>query len=554
MTQRQAFTTSNLKNIARPSESIPPAFHNVCAYLANHSGRRLTGSVATSPFHVPRRECGDRLGTFRPNGERVSLVRLVGVVMVISFHLGTLSAATKTETATHLVKGPNSRPSVIGTGVSAPPRQLEVRRGEAPPSVTAVQRYINPTYMTVHTSTPFNSSDGDLIVICASSHEGVTFTPSDNFGNQWVTLAGPTDTVRGFNLRTQIWYAPNPKVGTSHRVTMTLSAPQPLVISMFVVRNSDRFSPIDVVSLIGSDRGKRKVEVASPAVVTARPHELIIGFDKVSAGATFQSGSAFIPEPGASSNFLDAEIGTTNDPGLYNVTFRLNKSQTWQAAAVAVANNPNQVAVTWAPPADAGSVAEYLVERCIGDNCDDFVEIGTATTAGFDDISLQPSTTYSYRVRSRNIDGSLSSYSSIASLKTPAATPSLPMNLAATTVSPEEIVLSWTAVGEASSSTSQYLVERCEGVECTNFAPIGTATSSEYRDRRVAAGSKYSYRVRVRDASGSVGPFSYAFAETKMSLAKIGSVGLVLLLLAAPWYRRLRGVPSGYQKIDVVDA
>jgi len=108
-------------------------------------------------------------------------------------------------------------------------------------------------------------------------------------------------------------------------------------------------------------------------------------------------------------------------------------------------------------------------------------------------------------------------------------------------------------VGETPSSTNQYLVERCEGADCTNFAPIGTATSTEYRDRRVAAGSKYSYRVRVRDASGSVGPFSYACAETKMSLAKIGSVGLALFLLAAPWYRRLRSVPNEDQKIDVAD-
>src|SRR5580698_6014048 len=105
MTQRQAFTTSNSKNIARPSESIPPAFHIVCAYSANHSGRGLNGSVAISQVHEPRREGGDRLGTFGPNGKRVPLVKLVGIVMALSFHLGTLSAATKTETATHLVKG-----------------------------------------------------------------------------------------------------------------------------------------------------------------------------------------------------------------------------------------------------------------------------------------------------------------------------------------------------------------------------------------------------------------------------------------------------------------
>ena len=388
-------------------------------------------------------------------------------------------------------------------------------------------------------------------MICASSHEGVTFTPSDNFGNQWVTLAGPTDTARGFNLRTQIWYAPSPKVGLNHTITMTLSASQPLVISMFVVRNSDRLSPIDVVSLIGSDHGKRRVNVIGPPVVTTRSRDLLIGFDKVSAGATFQAGSAFMPEPGASSNFLDAEAATTNEPGLYNATFTLNMPQTWQAAAVAVANNPDQATITWTPSTNAASLAEYLVERCAGEDCEDFVQIGNVSTAKFDDIALLPSTTYSYRVRSRNLDGSLSSYSSIVSFKTPLATPGRPTNLVATTLSPEGILLSWAA---ADGGANHYLVERCEGEDCTNFTPIGTAIGHDYRDAKVMAGSKYMYRVRVRDAAGSLGPYSYARAETKLSLAKLGSVGLALFLLAAPWYKRLRSGRNEDQKSGLADA
>jgi hypothetical protein len=261
-----------------------------------------------------------------------------------------------------------------------------------------------------------------------------------------------------------------------------------------------------------------------------------------------------MPEPGASSNFLDAEVATTNEPGLYNATFTLNRPQTWQAAAVAVASNPDQATITWTPSTDPRSLAEYLIERCAGENCEDFVQIGNVSTAKFNDITLLPSTTYSYRVRSRNLDGSLSSYSSIVSLKTPLATPALPRNLVATTFSPEEILLSWAAAGEIHGGTNHYLVERCEGADCTNFAPIGTATSTEYRDRRVAAGSKYMYRVRVRDAAGSLGPYSYAYAETKLSLAKIGSVGLALFLLAAPWYKRFRSGRNEDQKSDVADA
>ncbi len=297
-----------------------------------------------------------------------------------------------------------------------------------------------------------------------------------------------------------------------------------------------------------------KVDVVSPQIVTTRPHDLLIAFNKVSSGATFQAGSAFTPEPLASSNFLDAEIASTTNPGSYSASFTLNKPQTWQAAAVAAASNPNQATLTWTPSAGPGSAVEYLVERCSGQNCKDFVEIGKVTAAKFDDIALVPSTTYNYRVRSRNMEGRVSSYSAIVSLKTPLATPSLPTNLVATTLSPEEIILSWAAGGETAGSTNHYLVERCEGEDCTNFAPIGSVTSTEFKDMRIAAGTKYGYRVRVRDAFGSVGPYSYARAETKMSVAKIGSVGLALFLLAAPWYKRFRGARVGDQKSDVADA
>ena len=67
------------------------------------------------------------------------------------------------------------------------------------PLVQAVQSYIKPKFLTSHTTDPFDSTGGDLIVVCASSHDGVTLTPSDSFSNKWISAAGPTNTSRGFN-------------------------------------------------------------------------------------------------------------------------------------------------------------------------------------------------------------------------------------------------------------------------------------------------------------------------------------------------------------------
>jgi hypothetical protein len=146
------------------------------------------------------------------------------------------------------------------------------------PIVQATQGYINSTFLTTHTTAAFDSTDGDLIVVCASSHAGVTMTPSDSFHNTWISAAGPTNTSTGFDLRTQIWYAKNPTVGPGHTFTLNLSAAESLVISVFVVQGSNVSAPLDAISTIGGDGGTQTLNVASPNITTTSANDLLIGF------------------------------------------------------------------------------------------------------------------------------------------------------------------------------------------------------------------------------------------------------------------------------------
>jgi chitodextrinase len=164
------------------------------------------------------------------------------------------------------------------------PTNLATSAGSGP-VVAAVQAYIDSPPLTTHTTAAFDSTGGDLIVICASSHAGVTLTPSDSFANNWISIAGPTSTSVGADLRTQIWYAWNPLVGPGHTVTITLSTAQSLVISVIVIKGSNISSPIETVSLIGSDNGTQTLNVASPSITTTGTNDLLIGFVKVSNGA-----------------------------------------------------------------------------------------------------------------------------------------------------------------------------------------------------------------------------------------------------------------------------
>ena len=116
----------------------------------------------------------------------------------------TTPAGTGTVTVTVTVNGQNGNLTngftYNGSGPTAP-GGLTAGPGSAP-IVAAVQGYYNSTFLTVHTTAAFDSTGGDGIVLCASSHFGVTFTPSDNFGNTWISIAGPTTTSLGFDLRT----------------------------------------------------------------------------------------------------------------------------------------------------------------------------------------------------------------------------------------------------------------------------------------------------------------------------------------------------------------
>src|SRR5882724_8036735 len=57
-----------------------------------------------------------------------------------------------------------------------------------------------------------------------------------------------------------------------------------------------------------------------------------------------------------------------------------------------------------------------------------------------------------------------------------------PTNLGATPISTTRIDLSWDAGG-----LSSFVVERCQGAGCSNFAEVGTTTSSAFSDTGLAA-------------------------------------------------------------------
>jgi len=381
------------------------------------------------------------------------------------------------------------------------------------PFVVAGQSDDDGNSVTSHTSAAFDSTGGDIIVLAASSFAGVTFTPSDSFGNKWTSVAGPTSTTKGSDLRTQIWYAQNPVVGPGQTITIGLSAAEPLAMSIVVAKGSNTSSAMDAASLIGSDNGTQTGTVVSPNVTTTGINDLLIGFAQDSAGADFLAGPGFTEVGAASSGYLDAETSPAATPGTYTATFLIG-GQTWLSAVVAVANNPSQTTLSWTPSAEiggtqiSGAIATYLVERCQGVGCTNFAQIATTSVPAFTDTSMAPSSTYNYRVRAEDTTGATGPYSSVVTVSTSTGSlPTAPGNLTTTGISSTQINLSWTASTETGGTISDYLIERCQGLGCTNFAQVATSVSTTYSDTALTA-PVYNYRVRAMDGSGNLSPYS----------------------------------------------
>jgi len=141
-----------------------------------------------------------------------------------------------------------------------------------------------------------------------------------------------------------------------------------------------------------------------------------------------------------------------------------------------------------------------------------FTEIGVtaANAISFNNTSLTCDTTYLYRVRAYNHNGS-SAYSNVITASTkPCLEP--PTNLQATATSTTSIKLTWT---DASDNENGFRIERAlsGSTSWTQIAQVAANTST-YTNTGLTCSSTYQYRVFAYDAIGDSMPSNIASENT----------------------------------------
>jgi RHS repeat-associated protein len=165
-------------------------------------------------------------------------------------------------------------------------------------------------------------------------------------------------------------------------------------------------------------------------------------------------------------------------------------------------------------------VTGYRLWRCQGASCTNFVEVGqfngSQTSTG--NSSLQPGTTYSYKVRAADAQLNFSDFSNVATATTLDTTaPTAPTGLTATAVSGSQINLSWAASTDNVGVTG-YRVERCQGAACSLFVEVATPAQTSYSSTSLAPASSYTFRVRAIDGAGNLSAFSAAATATTFTV------------------------------------
>jgi glucose/arabinose dehydrogenase/chitodextrinase len=131
-------------------------------------------------------------------------------------------------------------------------------------------------------------------------------------------------------------------------------------------------------------------------------------------------------------------------------------------------------------------------------------QLFTTGSTGSATIQYHGIGTYSYEFRLTATDSSGLTHTTSVTLPVLSDTtpPSDPSGPVATPTGSSQINLTWTASTDNSGSTG-YLVERCQGLGCTNFVQIASISTNSYTDTGLTPGTTYNYRIRAMDSSGN---------------------------------------------------
>jgi len=400
---------------------------------------------------------------------------------------------------------------------------------------TAPISYVQGAYAVPQTPQPSVSvsftgaqAAGNLNVIAIgwtdSTSQVVSVT--DARGNTYTPALAPT--VLPGSRSHVIYYAQNIVAATTNSVTVTFNT----AVTYPDVRIAEYRGLSTLAALDAANGASGTGTTSNSGSVTTTTASTLLVAANVVQSITMNAGAGYTSRTITSPNGNILEDSVVTATGNYSATASTGgggwvmqivafrgaaggigdtQSPTAPGNPTATVISSSRIDLTWPAATDNVGVTSYRVERCQGPGCTTFAEIGIATTASYSDTSLAASTSYAYRVKAKDAAGNLGPYSPTVSATTSALpdteSPTAPGSPSASAVSSSQINVSWTASSD-NVGVTLYLVERCQGANCTNFSEIGGSSVTNYTNTGLAALTTYRYRIRASDAAGNVSAYS----------------------------------------------
>ncbi len=186
--------------------------------------------------------------------------------------------------------------------------------------------------------------------------------------------------------------------------------------------------------------------------------------------------------------------------------------------------------VLWTPTTDNVGVAGYRVFRS-------HALITTLSQAAFTDNTLIPSTVYAYQLQAFDAAGNLSPMSAPATVTTRAIpdiiAPSVPANLRGTSVTDQELSLTWSPATDNVAVAGYHLFR---GLSFSSLSLVAAVTTNSYIDTNsIRPNTTYYYAVEAFDPSYNYSALSAAIAVTALPDTMPPSVPTRLTAAGTGW-------------------
>ncbi len=402
------------------------------------------------------------------------------------------------------------------------------------PIITYVQGdFATPQMPSTSVTVPFTAAQtaGDLNVVVVGWNDSTAAvsTVTDGSGNTYTLAVGPT--VQSGVATQSIYYAGDISAAAAgaNSVTVTFSTAAVYPdIRILEYGGADPNNPVDVTAASSGNSAMS----SSGSVMTTNAADLLFGANLVQT-LTNGPGSGFTQRLLTSPDGDIAEDEMVNSIGSYTATAPVSPTGPWIMQMVAfrpqlavttpptapgnltaTAAGASRINLNWTASTSNVGLANYIVQRCQGTGCTNFAQIATPPGTNYNDTGLLSNTSYSYQVQAIDTAGNMSLFSNTATATTQTPQPpTAPSNLTATAASASQITLNWTA-STSNVGLANYIVQRCQGTGCTNFAQIAKPAGTNYNDASLSSDTSYSYQVQAIDTAGNISTFSNTATAT----------------------------------------